>query len=118
MVVVAIVAVFTVPYAHEYSFGTSGSPGLDESGVFAGSEKLTLCPSGASVSLTYGTTGSIVATFKATDPSGHTFWTTSTNGSTAFTVTCGDYVFSWSGEGEGTLSYVGEMSWNGPLLSV
>ena len=114
LIVVLVVILATVPVPQTSSFGftmsSSGSQTLNYSH--------SLCPVGATASVSYSTGGGRVLTISVLDPSGTTVWDNrSTQGNTTFPVqTCGTYQFALSASNAGSASVSVTLSYSAPIL--
>jgi hypothetical protein len=114
LIVVLVVILATVPVPQTSSFGftmsSSGSQTLDYSH--------SLCPVGATASVSYSTDGGRVLTISVLEPNGTTIWNShSTQGNTTFPVqTCGTYQFALSAVNAGSASVNVTLSYSAPIL--
>jgi len=101
IILLIIIALAVVPVPHKVSHSLSiSNPGSVTTTYYT---SLSLCPTGASVSVTFTVVSGDTVTFSVVDPNGGTVWSDdSSSGSTTFTVqTCGTYqfgAFDWNPE--------------------
>jgi zinc ribbon protein len=99
ILIVAVLALVPVPLKVSYSFSID-NPGSVSATYYTSK---SLCPAGASASVTFTVVSGDTVTFSVLDPNGMTVWSDdSSSGSTTFTVqNCGTYQFGaydWSPE--------------------
>jgi hypothetical protein len=114
LIVVLLVVLATVPVPQTSTFGFT----MSSSGSQTGSYSQSLCPAGATASVSYSTGGGRVVTITIVDPSGTSIWSNhSTQGNTTFTVrTCGTYLFELSASSAGTATFTVSLAYSAPIL--
>lgn len=116
LIVLLLVVLVAVPLPHTTNSSFSISNPGSVSKTYTQSE--SLCPSGATASVSYTTADGKSVTFSIIDPSGGTVWShDAASGSTSFTVqSCGSYqfgIYDWAGD---TVNVNLSLSSDSPIL--
>lgn len=115
VVAATLVILATVPVPQTATFTYSG--GIDSAVPANVTKNVTLCPTGAKVSVSYSS-GGLNLTFTIVATNSATLWSQhAPQGSTTFTLpACGTYHFITHGDGDGYFKVSGTLSYSAPLL--